>query len=121
MATTEVLLPLMGEGVNEASVVSWLVAEGSQVSKDAPILEVATDKVDTEIVAPSDGYLIKQLVTEGDTVTVNQVLGLIGSSATEKISQTSLKETSQPTNQVNKVSSGPYQLFMNVRVNLMTN
>ena len=75
MATTEVLLPLMGEGVNEATVSSWLVQVGGKVSKDSPLLEVSTDKVDTEIPAPADGFLLKTLVHDGDTVEVNQVLG----------------------------------------------
>ena len=86
MASTEVLLPLMGEGVNEATVSSWLAKEGRQVQKDAPILEVSTDKVDTEIPAPASGFLVKLLVQEGDTVEVNQVLAVIADSADESVS-----------------------------------
>ena len=78
MAITEILLPLMGEGVNEATVSSWLSAVGDKVSKDAPLLEVSTDKVDTEIPSPVDGYLTQVLVGEGETVEVNQVLAIIG-------------------------------------------
>ena len=85
MATTEVLLPLMGEGVNEANISSWLVAEGDKVTKDAPLLEVSTDKVDTEIPAPADGILLKIKAAEGDTVVVDQVLAVIGDSAGESI------------------------------------
>ena len=83
MATTEVLLPLMGEGVNEATVSSWLVQVGGKVSKDSPLLEVSTDKVDTEIPAPADGFLLKTLVHDGDTVEVNQVLAVIADSMDE--------------------------------------
>ena len=91
MATTEVLLPLMGEGVNEATVSSWSVKVGEKVSKDAPLLEVSTDKVDTEIPAPADGYLLSTLVQEGDTVEVNQVLAVIADSMDETAGASSPK------------------------------
>lgn len=79
MSATDVVMPLMGEGVNEATVTSWLIKEGEFIEKDAPILEVSTDKVDTEIMAPTSGYLSKVLVKEGETVKVNQILGQISS------------------------------------------
>lgn len=71
-------MPQMGEGVNEATVVRWLKTVGSQVSKDEPILEVATDKVDTEITAQSDGFLIAIFAQAGSTVAVNEVIAQLG-------------------------------------------
>jgi len=75
---TEVLLPSMGEGVAEATLVKWLKKTGDSVQKDEPLLEVSTDKVDTEIPAPASGTLLKTNAIEGATVEVNQTIGWIG-------------------------------------------
>lgn len=75
---TEVLLPSMGEGVAEATVVKWLKKTGEPVNKDEPLLEVSTDKVDTEIPAPASGTLLQTTALEGATVEVNQTIGWIG-------------------------------------------
>lgn len=75
---TEVLLPSMGEGVAEATVVKWLKKAGDSVNKDEPLLEVSTDKVDTEIPAPASGTLLKTIAREGATVEVNQTICWIG-------------------------------------------
>jgi pyruvate dehydrogenase E2 component (dihydrolipoamide acetyltransferase) len=77
---TEVVMPLMGEGVHEATLTNWLVKEGSKIDKDSPLLELSTDKVDTEIPAPASGYLVKIVVTVGTVVKVGQVLAHIASS-----------------------------------------
>lgn len=74
---TEVLMPLMGEGVHEATLTNWLVKEGGKVEKDTPLLELSTDKVDTEIPAPASGYLVKVQVPVGTVVQVNQLLAYI--------------------------------------------
>lgn len=68
----EILLPKMGESVAEATIIRWVVAEGQRVSADDPIIEIATDKVDSEVPAPDDGILVKHLVAEGDVVQVGQ-------------------------------------------------
>ena len=68
----EILLPKMGESVAEATIIKWLVEEGQTVSADEPIIEIATDKVDSEVPAPEDGVLVKHLVAEGDVVQVGQ-------------------------------------------------
>lgn len=70
-------LPNMGEGVYEATVVKWLKKPGDAVLKDEAVLEVATDKVDTEIVAPRSGFLIAVFVKEGTTLNVDALLGQI--------------------------------------------
>jgi 2-oxoglutarate dehydrogenase E2 component (dihydrolipoamide succinyltransferase) len=74
----EIILPAMGEGIIEAEITRWLVAEGRHVQADEPLVEVATDKVDSEITSPGIGILHKILLKEGDTAKVGQVLALIG-------------------------------------------
>ena len=68
----EILLPKMGESVAEATIIKWSVEEGQRVSADEPLIEIATDKVDSEVPAPEDGVLVKRLVSEGDVVLVGQ-------------------------------------------------
>ncbi len=81
-ATTAVVLPALGESVTEGTVVRWLKAVGDAVAADEPLLEISTDKVDTEIPAPVAGTLVE--ITAGDdaTVAVGGQLGLIASGAT---------------------------------------
>ena len=78
MAQTELILPKMGESVAEATITKWLVAEGETVSADQSIVEIATDKVDSEIPAPVAGVLLKILCAEGDTVAVGVAIAIIG-------------------------------------------
>ena len=68
MAEIEILLPKMGESVAEATIIKWLKSEGDSVEADEPIVEIATDKVDSEVPAPEDGILVKVLVNEDDVV-----------------------------------------------------
>ena len=68
----EILLPKMGESVAEATIIRWSVEEGQRVAADEPLIEIATDKVDSEVPAPEDGILVKKLVAEGDVVLVGQ-------------------------------------------------
>lgn len=75
---TEVKLPDLGEGVEEASISRWLVKEGDEVQAGEPILEVATDKVDTEMPAPVSGKILKINVGENEIATLESVLAIIG-------------------------------------------
>jgi len=75
---TEVTLPALGESVTEGTVTRWLKQVGDSVSVDEPLLEVSTDKVDTEIPSPVAGTLVEIKVTEDDTVEVGAVLALVG-------------------------------------------
>ena len=56
MAEIEVLLPKMGESVAEATIISWLKNEGDTIDLEEPIIEIATDKVDSEVPAPNEGF-----------------------------------------------------------------
>ncbi len=78
MAQIEILLPKMGESVAEATIIKWLKKEGEAVAADEPIVEIATDKVDSEVPAPQDGVLLKRLVNDGDVVKVGQPIAHIG-------------------------------------------
>ena len=75
---TPVTLPALGESVTEGTVTRWLKQEGDQVQADEPLLEVSTDKVDTEIPAPASGTLLSITVHEDETVEVGAELGMIG-------------------------------------------
>ena len=68
----------MGESVAEATIIKWVKKEGDAVKADEPIIEIATDKVDSEVPSPEDGVLLKCLVNEGDVVQVGQPIALIG-------------------------------------------
>jgi len=75
---TKVLVPLLGEGVEEVTVIKWLKKEGDSVNELEPLLEVNTDKVDTEIPAPISGTVLKILAEEGVPAKVGTVLAFIG-------------------------------------------
>jgi pyruvate dehydrogenase E2 component (dihydrolipoamide acetyltransferase) len=79
-ATTAVIMPALGESVTEGTVTRWLRAVGDVIQADEPLLEVSTDKVDTEIPAPVSGVLTEILVAEDQTVEVGAQLASIGSS-----------------------------------------
>ena len=76
--TANVIMPQLGESVVEGTVSRWLKREGDPVSAYEALLEVSTDKVDTEVPAPADGVLLKILVSEGQTVSAGTLLCIIG-------------------------------------------
>ena len=75
---TEIVMPKLGESVVEGTVSKWLVGEGDSVQQFDPILEVTTDKVNTEIPASTSGTVLKLLIAEGITVQAGTLLGWIG-------------------------------------------
>ncbi|HWM75278.1 MAG TPA: biotin/lipoyl-containing protein, partial [Nocardioides sp.] len=75
---TEVNLPALGESVTEGTVTRWLKSVGDSVAVDEPLLEVSTDKVDTEIPSPVAGTLLEIKAEEDDTVEVGAILAVIG-------------------------------------------
>jgi len=75
--TVEIVMPKMGESIQEGKVLQWLKKEGEKIERDQPILEISTDKVDTEVPAPVDGILVKILAQPDDTVEVGVVVGII--------------------------------------------
>ncbi len=77
MAQIEVLLPKMGESVAEATITKWLKAEGDTIESEESLVEIATDKVDSEVPAPEDGVIAKILVQEGEVVEVGKPIAII--------------------------------------------
>jgi 2-oxoglutarate dehydrogenase E2 component (dihydrolipoamide succinyltransferase) len=77
MARMNIMLPAMGEGVIEATINKWLVPEGTAVREDDPLVEVATDKVDSEVPAPADGVIAEILAREGTVVRVGEIIAVI--------------------------------------------
>jgi pyruvate dehydrogenase E2 component (dihydrolipoamide acetyltransferase) len=80
-----VTMPALGESVSEGTVTRWLKSEGDLVAMDEPLLEVSTDKVDTEIPSPVAGILQKIVVAVDQTVPVGAELAIIADSATSAV------------------------------------
>jgi pyruvate dehydrogenase E2 component (dihydrolipoamide acetyltransferase) len=78
---TDVVMPQMGESIFEGTIIKWLKKTGDKVQRDEPLFEISTDKVDAEIPAPTSGILQEIKVSEGNTVQVNTVVGVIGDGA----------------------------------------
>src|SRR4051812_24754299 len=74
---TDVIMPQMGESIFEGTLTKWLKKPGEKVTRDEPLFEISTDKVDAEIPAPASGVLMEVKVKEGTTVQVNTVVGII--------------------------------------------
>jgi len=72
-----VIMPQLGESVAEGTIVKWLKIPGDRVERDENILEISTDKVDSEIPAPAAGILVEILAQEGETIPVGQPIALI--------------------------------------------
>ena len=79
MSDIEMLMPKMGESIAEATIVRWVKNVGDTVKKDETVLEISTDKVDSEVPAPASGTLTEILFNADDTVEVGQVIARIGS------------------------------------------
>src|SRR6266545_5827478 len=80
MATTsaiDVVMPQMGVSVSEGTITKWLKQEGERVAADEALLEISTDKVDTEVPSPGEGVVQQILVQEGETVEVGTKLAVI--------------------------------------------
>ena len=93
---TEVTMPALGESVTEGTVSAWLKEVGDKVDADEPIVEVATDKVDSEVPSPVEGYLVEVLADEDDTVEVGTVIARISSSPAGSTSATPAKVEAAP-------------------------
>jgi len=79
MAQVELIMPKMGESVAEATITNWLKEVGETIEADEAVVEIATDKVDSEVPSTSEGVLIKKLFNDGDVVQVGQAIAIIGS------------------------------------------
>ncbi|MCB9360933.1 MAG: 2-oxo acid dehydrogenase subunit E2 [Flavobacteriales bacterium] len=79
MAQVELIMPKMGESVAEATITNWLKEVGDTIEADEAVVEIATDKVDSEVPSTSEGVLLKKLFNDGDVVQVGQAIAIIGS------------------------------------------
>lgn len=96
MSQIEILLPKMGESVAEATIIKWVKNEGETVMADEPLVEIATDKVDSEVPAPQDGILLKRLVNDGDVVQVGQAIALLGAAGSQAPDRTVPTDSASP-------------------------
>jgi 2-oxoglutarate dehydrogenase E2 component (dihydrolipoamide succinyltransferase) len=87
MAQFELTMPKMGESVAEATIIKWTKNEGDSIKIDETVLEIATDKVDSEIPSPFEGKLIKKLFNENDVVQVGAVIAIISSDANASVAE----------------------------------
>ncbi len=111
MAKFELKLPKMGESVAEATITSWLKEVGDKIEMDEPVLEIATDKVDSEVPSEVDGVLVEKLFNVDDVVQVGQTIAVIeiegdGENTeiakTPKLEEVSLKESTPEVTEVQK-------------------
>ncbi len=93
MAKVELLMPKMGESIMEATILKWLKKPGDAVEEDETILEIATDKVDSEIPSPTSGTILEIMFQEDDVVEIGKVIAIIGTEG-EQASDSTTKESS---------------------------
>ena len=106
MAKFELKLPQMGESVAEATIISWLKEVGDTIEADEAVLEIATDKVDSELPSEVDGVLVEKLFDVDDVVQVGQTVAIIEIDGDESDAGETKKEESEPTPEV-KVGEEP--------------
>src|SRR3954466_14949833 len=94
-----VTMPRLGESVTEGTVTRWLKQEGERVEADEPLLEVSTDKVDTEIPSPAAGVLTRIVVGEDETADVGSELAVISGDGEEDAAPAAPEQQSAPAQQ----------------------
>lgn len=100
MAQVELIMPKMGESVAEATIIKWLKEEGDPVEAEESVLEIATDKVDSEVPAPQDGILKKKLFGEDEVVKVGEAIAIIEIEGEDAGKQENAAASSQPEERV---------------------
>ncbi len=93
MAQVELVMPKMGESIMEATIIKWVKNVGDTIEMDETILEIATDKVDSEVPSPVSGTVAKILFNEEDTVAVGQVIALIATEGEELMPEAAIPDT----------------------------
>lgn len=94
MAQIELKMPKMGESVHEATIIRWLKNEGETIQADESLLEIATDKVDSEVPSTAAGVLAKRLFNDGDVVQVGTVIAMINTAG--EVADATLAKNGQP-------------------------
>jgi 2-oxoglutarate dehydrogenase E2 component (dihydrolipoamide succinyltransferase) len=101
-------MPQMGESIFEGTITKWLKKPGDKVQRDEPLFEISTDKVDAEIPAPASGVLQEIMVTEGNTVQVNTIVGTIAADG-ESAAPAKAKTPAAPAPQQKESAAPPKQ------------
>ena len=96
----DVIMPKLGESITEGTILEWKKSVGDKISRDETILEISTDKVDSEVPAPASGTLIEILYNKNDTIEVGKVIARIGDS--KEISSIKKTETAMVSSSVRK-------------------
>ncbi|HEY6249050.1 MAG TPA: 2-oxoglutarate dehydrogenase, E2 component, dihydrolipoamide succinyltransferase [Candidatus Angelobacter sp.] len=108
---TDVIMPQMGESIFEGTITKWLKKPGDKVQRDEPLFEISTDKVDAEIPAPASGVLKEIKASEGATVQVNTVVGVIDAEGAPASSSAPASKPAKPAAQATSASTdGPAQV-----------
>ena len=109
MSQFEIIMPKLGESITEATITKWFKKENDMVEEDDALLEIATDKVDSEIPSPVAGKLIKVLYKEGDVVPVGKVIAVISLSGENEISSDEKDSNNKQSvdKQISSLSSQP--------------
>src|SRR5258705_11086289 len=104
MAQVQLVMPKMGESVTEATILKWLKNVGDKVKADESVLEIATDKVDSEIPSPAEGIITQRMFEEGQVVQVGTVIATISTEAEAKVEQ---QPSKAPANGTHTSSNSP--------------
>ncbi|PCH68531.1 MAG: diapophytoene dehydrogenase [Bacteroidetes bacterium] len=108
----EVLLPKMGESVAEATITKWLKAEGDTIEEEESLVEIATDKVDSEIPSPTSGIIQKILVQEGEVANVGTVIAIISQNGEQPTPVENVASTKEEVNlQSSEITVGQAQVL----------
>ena len=114
MSKIELIMPKMGESVAEATIIKWVKEIGDSIELDETIVEIATDKVDSEIPSIAQGILIEKLYKENDIVKVGEVIAIIEdnhkSSPQDSVKNKNTIDTKNPTNSSIEEKKQPAQL-----------
>ncbi|NNE46900.1 MAG: 2-oxoglutarate dehydrogenase, E2 component, dihydrolipoamide succinyltransferase, partial [Rhodothermales bacterium] len=110
MAKVEVKMPQMGESITEGTIITWHKQPGEEIEQDETLLEIGTDKVDTDVPAPEAGVLSEILVAEGETVDVGTVIAVIETDAAAATSSASSASATVP--ETESESAGKPELVM---------
>lgn len=107
MAQVEMVMPKMGESVHEATIIKWLKQVGDIVEAEESVLEIATDKVDSEVPAPVSGKIVKLLFNENDAVQVGSVIALIATEQDVAVAEAPTQPTPAQQPQEAKAAAQP--------------
>src|SRR5882757_2867511 len=105
MARVELIMPKMGESIMEATILTWLKKPGDTIEQEESVLEVATDKVDTEVPSTYAGVLVEILAKEGEVVKVGKAIAIISTEVDKETKSAPVSVTPKSSDKETKSSS----------------